>query len=169
MEDYDDYIKDQARIRQILQGKIAMGAGYDSDSDFDDEYYYLPRYRGGIGPSRKSKAAAKKSLWIKFVKEYAKKHRISYGDALTEAGPEYYAMTGGKKRSGSKTTKRRTSTKRSRKESAWDRCRETKKNLGLKNLSVKDIAKFYCALDKKCYATPAMKKRYCKKKKTTKR
>jgi hypothetical protein len=34
------------------------------------------------------------SDWIKFVKEYSKKNKISYTEALKKAGPEYRKMKG---------------------------------------------------------------------------
>ncbi len=33
--------------------------------------------------------SAKKSTWVNYVKKYAKKHKIGYGEALTEALPSY--------------------------------------------------------------------------------
>lgn len=32
--------------------------------------------------------------WIEFVKAYAKKNNIKYGEALSKAGPEYRKMKG---------------------------------------------------------------------------
>ena len=41
------------------------------------------------GGSMKQKAKAKQNPWIKHVKAYAAKHKISYGDAISKARSSY--------------------------------------------------------------------------------
>ena len=41
------------------------------------------------GGSMKQKNKAKQNPWIKHVKAYAKKHNISYGDAISKARSSY--------------------------------------------------------------------------------
>ena len=45
--------------------------------------------RGGASSGAGSKAGAKANPWIAHVKAYAKKHNISYGDAIKKARPSY--------------------------------------------------------------------------------
>ena len=45
--------------------------------------------RGGASVGAGSKAGAKTNPWIAHVKAYAKKHNISYGDAISKARPSY--------------------------------------------------------------------------------
>lgn len=51
-----------------------------------------------VGGKRRMKrggdAAAKRSPWIKFVKEFAQQHGISYKEALQQASPAYHALMG---------------------------------------------------------------------------
>ena len=45
--------------------------------------------RGGASAGAGSKAGAKTNPWIAHVKAYAKKHNLSYGDAISKARPSY--------------------------------------------------------------------------------
>lgn len=44
---------------------------------------------GLVGGKKRKKVKAPNSKWIKYVKEYAKKHKKSYAEALTLAGPSF--------------------------------------------------------------------------------
>lgn len=101
------------RIMDILEQKILMGAGVSAGYGTKagaKKALKTKRARGLIAPAKRgrpAKKAARKpakkapkkpvkrvakrktSLWIEFVKSYAKKHKLSYKDALQDAGPEY--------------------------------------------------------------------------------
>lgn len=77
----------------------------------------------GRGPSAKSKAAAKRNPWVQYLKSHAKKHGITYGEAMADpsirksycaaykkARPTSYSKSKACK-SSSKTAKKRTVSK----------------------------------------------------------
>lgn len=150
----DDYIPNQRRVREIYEGKIAMG---------------------GRGKSKKSKAAAARNPWIEHVFDYAYKHDVSYRDALSEAGPSYRKLTGTKKTPKKKVIIKRAPTRSSYRQSGsktakpkskskvigWNKCRTARAAHGMVG-SAKESAKYYCKSDKLCYRTIAAKKKKCK-------
>jgi hypothetical protein len=138
MEDVDV----RRRLLQINREKAAMGLGFggcdgkyirpdemvhalpyvyaqgdDYEEMDDDAMFGNGILLGGIGPSKKSEAAAKRNPWIQQVKAYAAKHGISYKDALSQCGSKGKAKCGkgGKKyvkKSGSKTMKKKSAPKK---------------------------------------------------------
>ena len=70
---YGDF---EASANSYILGSGANGAG-------------KRKKRGGASVGAGSKAGAKSNPWIAHVKAYAKKHNISYGDAISKARPSY--------------------------------------------------------------------------------
>ena len=66
----------EASANSYILGSGANGAG-------------RRKKRGGASAGAGSKAGAKSNPWIAHVKAYAKKHNISYGDAIKKARPSY--------------------------------------------------------------------------------
>jgi hypothetical protein len=66
----------EASANSYILGSGANGAG-------------KRKKRGGASSGAGSKAGAKSNPWIAHVKAYAKKHNISYGDAISKARPSY--------------------------------------------------------------------------------
>jgi hypothetical protein len=64
----------QDRIRQILEEQIAMRG--------DSRSHYGGAFVGGIGPSKKSKAAAKNNPWINYLKCAKEKTGIPYKELM---------------------------------------------------------------------------------------
>ena len=67
----------EASANSYILGSGASGAGRRR------------KKRGGASSGAGSKAGAKANPWIAHVKAYAKKHNISYGDAIKKARPSY--------------------------------------------------------------------------------
>lgn len=67
----------EASANSYILGSGANGAGKKR------------KKRGGASVGAGSKAGAKSNPWIAHVKAYAKKHNISYGDAISKARPSY--------------------------------------------------------------------------------
>lgn len=45
--------------------------------------------KGGKAKSSKAKKSVSANPWISYVKKYAKKHGLTYGESLKKAGPSY--------------------------------------------------------------------------------
>ena len=66
----------EASANSYILGSGANGAG-------------RRKKRGGASSGAGSKSGAKSNPWIAHVKAYAKKHNISYGEAIKKARPSY--------------------------------------------------------------------------------
>jgi hypothetical protein len=55
----------------------------------------FPVIYGRLAGGKKSKDKRGTTPWVKYVKKYAKKHDLTYGEALSEAGPSYHKKYGG--------------------------------------------------------------------------
>ena len=66
----------EASANSYILGSGANGAG-------------KRKKRGGASSGAGSKAGAKTNPWIAHVKAYAKKHNLSYGEAIPKARPSY--------------------------------------------------------------------------------
>ena len=125
-----NYIPNQKRVRDILEGKIAMGAGgdiYDLNEylgygDDDNMYQQGGVVIGGMRPRRAprgmgygTKSGARKNPWIEFIKRFSAETGIPYNEVLKvpkykrQAEAEYYGMGYGTKSGAKKAvaTKRR--------------------------------------------------------------
>lgn len=118
-----NYIPNQKRVREILEGKIAMGAGgdiYDLDdylgsgdiydlnsylgSGDDDNIYQVGGYRKRRAPinygAAGSKKGARKNPWIQYVKQFSAECGIPYNELLKvpaykkQVVREYHKMMG---------------------------------------------------------------------------
>jgi len=104
------------RVMQVLDGRIRMGAGGKKKKPGPKKAPVRkaapkkkPSKKGGIhagiqagimaGGKKKKVAAgrkaAKSSDWVKYVKEWAKLNKVTYGEAMCAAGPSYKAWKNG--------------------------------------------------------------------------
>lgn len=81
-------------LRRIIENEIVSGTGMYSDMD-DSMYGRGVLYDGGIGKSAKSKAAAKKNPWLKFLKGYIRDYKDEFSDyrTLVSAAASVYNPT----------------------------------------------------------------------------
>lgn len=131
----DDYIPNQRRLREIYEGKIALGG---------DNGLSIPLYR----------SAHRFNPWIAHVKNVqASNPGMSYGEAMSIASDSYSGGIGKRqvrKRSGSKISR------------GWQSCiKNTRRKHPRKKMGLKEISKYYCKDDKLCYRTQALKNKRC--------
>ena len=93
------------RVREILQGKIAMGAGYYGAGSKSKKRVHKSRKGGDYSLGRYSgagtKAGAKHNPWLRHVHAYRMKHpNMPYREVLQRARASYHPVH---HRSGSKT------------------------------------------------------------------
>lgn len=99
-----DFVKEFAKLNKMSY-KDAMKAAapyYQDRSPLDKKggvdlseqakAMHIGRVKVGAAKKKKAKRVHRKSEWIDYVKEFAKLNKISYKEALMQAGPSYHAQ-----------------------------------------------------------------------------